>query len=269
MTPAPNELLDFAHRLADVAGATTRPLFRTALEVTRKRLDVVDAIAIVTEADHAAEAAMRALIRARYPEHGILGEEQGHENPEAELTWVLDPIDGTKAFVTGFPTWGTLIALRDWHSPILGIMDQPFTGERFVGTGEAAFLGDRRLATRACERLGAAVLSTTALDMFGAGAARAAFDALWARCGLRRLGGDCYAYAMLAHGFIDLVVEADLAPWDIQALIPIIEGAGGVVTTWDGGPADAGGQVIAAGDARAHAAALKILASAAGQGETR
>jgi myo-inositol-1(or 4)-monophosphatase len=253
------EFLTFAHGLADIAAATTLALFRTNLAVERKRAGVVDAIAIVTEADREAEAAMRAAIRATYPGHGILGEEHGHENEGADFTWVLDPIDGTKAFVSGFPTWGTLIGLRNRERPILGLMDQPFTGERFVGTREGAYLGERRLAARACSTLTSAVLSATALDMFGEGWERRAFDALWAAAGLRRLGGDCYAYGMLAMGFIDLVVEADLAPWDIQALIPIVEGAGGIVTTWDGGAADAGGLVIAAGDRRAHAQALAIL----------
>jgi len=248
----------FAHRLADVAAEAIRPLFRTNLALDRKHQGI-DATAIVTQADHAAEEAMRRLILETYPDHGILGEERGRENEGARLTWVLDPIDGTKAFVTGFPTWGTLIALNDGGRPVLGVCNQPHTGERFAGDARGTTLNGRRLATRPCPALAGATLAATSFEMFGEGAKREAFATLYRQAGLRRLGGDCYAYCMLAHGLIDIVVEADLAPWDIQALIPIVEGAGGVVTGWDGGPAAAGGCVVACGDRRLHAEVLPVL----------
>jgi myo-inositol-1(or 4)-monophosphatase len=238
-----------------------RPYFRAPLEVADKKDKGDGRYSPVTAADQGAEAAIRALIKERYPDHGIMGEEHGHENPGAALTWVLDPIDGTKAFITGLPTWGTLIALNDGTGPVIGVLDQPVLGERFIGSPHGAFLGATRLGTRRCAALGEAVLCCTEPEMFAAGAERVAFEALARRVMLRRFGTDCYAYAMLAHGFVDLVVEANLAPWDIQALIPIVEAAGGVVSDWRGGPADAGGQVLACGDPRLHAAALEIVAA--------
>lgn len=236
-----------------------RPYFRSGLEVTDKKDKGEGRYSPVTAADQGAEAAIRALIQAEHPDHGILGEEHGHENPGARLTWVIDPIDGTKAFITGLPTWGTLIALNEGGRPVLGVMDQPILGERFTGGPDGAFLGATRLRTRACPRLAEAKLCCTEPDMFAPGAEREAFDRLARQVALRRFGTDCYAYGMLAHGFVDLVVEASMAPWDIQALIPIVERAGGVVTNWEGGPAADGGRVLAVGDPRLHAEVLGIL----------
>jgi myo-inositol-1(or 4)-monophosphatase len=182
------------------------------------------------------------------------------------LKWVVDPIDGTRAFIMGYPLWGTLIGLVEDGVPRLGLLDQPFTGERFWSEGGAAYLrvreaADRRLSTRACAGLRHAVLSTTHPDLFEAGAEARGFARLKAAARMTRFGGDCYAYAMLAAGFVDIVAEAGLKPYDIVALIPIIEGAGGRVTTWDGGPASAGGRILATGDARVHDEALALLAS--------
>ena len=254
------DYLPLAHRLADESGAVILRYFRQTLAIDDK--DHIAGFSPVTVADREAEATIRALIEAACPDHGILGEEYGHERPDARFTWVIDPIDGTKAFISGMTTWGTLIALQDRGRGIIGILNQPFLGERFVGHGEGAYLGERRLRTRPCDDLGAAVLYATEPDMF-APAERIAFDALAARTRMRRFGADCYAYGMLAAGFIDLVVEASMNIWDYAALIPIIEGAGGRVTAWDGGPVGADGRVLAVGDPRMQKAALEILAQAA------
>ncbi|MDE0392459.1 MAG: histidinol-phosphatase [Rhodospirillales bacterium] len=254
------EHLPLAHRLADASGAVILHYFRQALAIEDK--EYIDGYSPVTVADREAEAAIRALIEEACPDHGILGEEHGHERPDARFTWVIDPIDGTKAFISGMTTWGTLIALQDRGTGIIGVLDQPFLGERFVGHGEGAWLGERKLATRACPELSGATLYATEPDMFSP-TERAAFDALAARVRLRRFGADCYAYGMLAAGFIDLVVEASMNLWDIAALIPIVEGAGGIVTGWDGAPMGADGRTLAVGDPRLHAPALEILAQAA------
>jgi myo-inositol-1(or 4)-monophosphatase len=213
----------------------------------------------VTEADRAAEVAMRQLIKRSFPTHGIIGEEFGAEREDADYVWVLDPIDGTRAFIAGLPTWGTLIGLNRAGRPVFGMMHQPFTGERFFGDGGSATFrgpgGERRLHTRRCASLGDAVMATTSPKLFSGNALRA-YDRVESVARLARYGCDCYAYCMLAGGHIDLVVEAGLKPYDIAALIPII---GGVVTTWDGGPAANGGAIVAAGDRRVHAAALELL----------
>ena len=261
MAEAWREHLPLAHRLADASGAVILRYFRQPLAVEDK--DYIDGYSPVTAADREAEAAIRALIAETCSDHGILGEEHGHERPEARFTWVIDPIDGTKAFISGLTSWGTLIALQDGGKSILGVMDQPFLGERYVGHGDGAWLGERRLAVRPCPDLGAATLFATEPDMFTP-AERAACDALAARVRLRRYGADCYAYGMLAMGFVDLVVEASMKPWDIAALIPIVEGAGGLVTAWDGGPVGTDGRTLAVGDRRLHAPALEILGRAAG-----
>ena len=256
---ARREYLPLAHRLADASGAVILRYFRQTLAIEDK--DHIAGYSPVTVADREAEAAIRALINEAYPDHGILGEEHGHERPDARFTWVIDPIDGTKAFISGMTTWGTLIALQDRGHGIIGVLDQPFLRERFVGHGEGAYLGDRRLAVRPCPDLAGATLYATEPDMFTP-AERAGFDALAARVRLRRFGADCYAYGMLSAGFVDLVVEASMNLWDIAALIPIVEGAGGLVTSWDGGPVGADGRVLAVGDRRLHGPALEVLAPA-------
>lgn len=252
-----NEYLDFAHRLADAAAAQSLPLFRTHAEVQDKggrRFDPV------TAADQAAETAMRELIAATYPDHGVHGEEHERIEGTSPLTWVLDPIDGTRAFITGLPLWGTLIALNDGDRPVLGVMDQPFTGERFVGTCDAAWLGKTPLRTRPCASLADAKLMCTTPEMFGDEAEWKAFRCVADRARLLRYGGDCYAYCMVAAGHVDAVVEAGLQPYDVQALIPIVEGAGGIITSWTGDDPQHGGRVVACGDRRLHAEILAALA---------
>lgn len=254
------EFKAFAEQLADAAAEAIAPYFRATLEVEDKGSRLFDP---VTVADKAAERAMRELIRARYPTHGILGEEEAATVGSSELTWVLDPIDGTRAFITGLPLWGTLIALNDGQRPVLGVMNQPFTGERYIGTPAGAWRNGAALKTRACAGLASARLMCTTPDMFDKPEQRAAFDAVSAQAQLLRFGGDCYAYCMLASGFVDVIIEASLQPYDVQALIPIIEGAGGVMTAWDGGPAYNGGAVIACGDRALHAQLVELLRHAA------
>jgi myo-inositol-1(or 4)-monophosphatase len=259
-------LVAFAEGLADAAAETKLRHFRRLEDVEDKAGG--RGYDPVTAADRGAETVIRERIKAAYPDHGILGEEHGRETGSSAYTWVIDPIDGTRSFITGVPLWGTLIALNEGARPTLGIMDQPYLGERFIGSRLGAWMaarGDARakLVTRRCGALSSAVLMTTDPAMFEAAGERAAFDTLRATARLTRYSADCYAYCMLAHGLVDLVVETDLKPYDIQALIPIIEGAGGMVTNWRGGAADQGGQVIAAGDPAVHAAALAILAGAA------
>lgn len=250
----------FADQLAEAAATAIQPYFRAELAVDDKGGRLFDP---VTVADKAAERAMRELIAARYPEHGVLGEEEDAVVGSSALTWVLDPIDGTRAFITGLPLWGTLIALNDGQRPLLGVMNQPFTGERYVGTPAGAWRNGTPLQTRACASLAGARLMCTTPDMFDSAERRAAFDAVAADAQLLRFGGDCYAYCMLASGFVDAIVEASLQPYDVQALIPIVEGAGGVMTAWDGGDAQHGGAVIACGDKRLHAELVARLRHAA------
>lgn len=263
MTAAHAEFLEFAHRLADAAGEIILPHFRAAPEVTDKGAPKGRPFDPVTEADRRAEAAIRALIRARYPRDAILGEEHGEEAGTSGRTWIIDPIDGTRAFITGQPLWGTLIALYEGGRPLLGVIDQPYLGERFVGwPGGAEFLvrGARRpLRVRSCARLADAVVSTThPWGYFDAGE-RARYERFARAARMSRFGGDCYAYGLIAGGFIDAVAEATLAPWDVAALVPVVEGAGGVITTWEGGPPHEGGRILAAGDRRVHAEAMAIL----------
>ena len=251
----------FVDQLASVSGDTILPFFRTALAVENKLARGFDP---VTVADRAAEDAMRSLIRKHFPEHGILGEERGSERTDAEYVWVLDPIDGTKSFISGMVAWGTLIGLMRFGEPVFGMMHQPFTRERFTGDGGAARYqgpgGNRDLHVRACAAVSDAVLFTTSPLLMNT-EDRAAFVRVENKVKLSRYGGDCYAYCMLAGGNIDLVIETEIKPHDIVPLIPIIAGAGGIVTTWEGKPAQGGGRIIAAGDPRVHEAALKLLNS--------
>lgn len=216
----------------------------------------------VTEADSEAERVMRVLIKERFPDHGIVGEEFGNENETAEYCWVLDPIDGTRAFIMGQPLWGVLIGLANEGTPIVGMMEQPFLGERFWGAEGEAFYrhgeSEQRMWSRACPKLEDALLGCTTPDMFDDGE-QERFDDLARAVRLRRYGGDCYNYCLLALGEIDLVVEAGLKTYDILPLIPIVESAGGVVTTWDGGDPSQGGRIIASGDPVLHEQALKRL----------
>jgi myo-inositol-1(or 4)-monophosphatase len=250
----------FVDELATIAGNTILPFFRTTLSIEDKSHG--GPFDPVTAADRAAEAAMRAFIHRTFPDHGIIGEEYGDERPDAEYVWVLDPIDGTKSFISGMPAWGTLIALMRSGESVFGMMHQPFVGERFSGEGGAARYrgpaGARDLLVRPCVNLADAVLFTTSPRLMKGGD-RDAFSRVEETVRLSRYGGDCYAYCMLAAGHIDLVIETEIKPHDIAALIPIITGAGGVVTTWEGGRAERGGRIVAAGDKRIHSAAMKIL----------
>ncbi|MCO6057940.1 histidinol-phosphatase [Pseudomonas sp. MOB-449] len=251
------DYLVFAHVLADVAGTEILPFFRTAYELEDKGTQRFDP---VTSADRAAERAMRRLIAERYREHGILGEEEGVVEGQSRVHWVLDPIDGTRAFITGLPLWGTLIALNDGDRPRLGVVDQPFIGERFVGDGQSAWLNGRPIRSRPCELLSRASLMCTSPENFQSAGQRERFQAVKDQARMLRYGGDCYAFCMVAVGQLDAVLEPALKPYDIQALIPIIEGAGGVVTSWDGGDPQQGGAVVASGDRRLHEQILTTLA---------
>jgi myo-inositol-1(or 4)-monophosphatase len=252
----------FVDQLATISGDAILPFFRTSLGIEDK--GSAAGFDPVTAADRAAENAMRGLIKRTFPAHGIIGEEYGNERTDAEYVWVLDPIDGTKSFVTGMPAWGSLIALTRNGVPVFGMMHQPFIGERFSGDGGAANYrgpaGKRELRVRPCAALSDAMLFTTSPLLMNA-PDRAAYARVESAVRLPRYGGDCYAYCMLAAGHVDLVIETGLKPHDIVALIPIIEGAGGMVTSWEGGSASAGGRVIAAGDTRVHQAAMTILAA--------
>ena len=250
-------LLSFAQHLADAAGGVIRPYFRKPLTI-RDKTD----LSPVTVADREAEEAMRGLIERHFPDHGIFGEEFGGVREDAEFVWVLDPIDGTKSFISGVPLFGTLIALTRDRRPILGIIDQPISRERWVGaSGHPTTLNGVPIRCRPCPALAAATLFATTPDMFK-GDDAASFARVSAAVKLVRYGADCYAYGLLAAGFVDLVLEASLRPYDFCAMVPVVEGAGGVATDWRGGSLDlaADGRVLVAGDRRAHEAALALLA---------
>jgi myo-inositol-1(or 4)-monophosphatase len=255
-------LLSLAHDLADRSGAVILPHFRKPIEVSNKA--GANAFDPVTKADRAAEKAIAKLIRARAPDHGLVGEEYGAERAGSPYQWVVDPIDGTRSFITGSPMWGTLIGLLHEGDPILGLMDQPFTGERFwtdrTGTVARTVTGrTKRIKTRACKKVADALMMTTSPDLFQSPEEIAAFDRVKRDVRMTRYSGDCYAYCLVASGFVDLVVEAGLKNYDVVALIPIIERAGGRMTTWDGGPAKNGGRIVAAGDPVLHERVLKLL----------
>jgi inositol-phosphate phosphatase/L-galactose 1-phosphate phosphatase/histidinol-phosphatase len=253
-----DRFLALAIDLADAAGEVIRPYFRRPIAVDDK-----PDLSPVTAADRAAERAMRELIGRRFPGHGIIGEEFGGEREDSEFTWVLDPIDGTKSFISGVPLFGTLIALAHHGRPILGIIDQPISRERWIGAaGRATSFNGNPVRTRPCAALAAATVFSTSPDMF-VGADVAAHAKIAAAAKLVRYGADCYAYGVLALGFIDLVVEASNKPYDFCAMPPIIEGAGGIASDWQGAPLTlaSDGRVLVAGDRRAHQQALQLLAA--------
>jgi histidinol phosphatase-like enzyme (inositol monophosphatase family) len=265
LTPDRLRKLDaFILELSAEAAAITLPLFRADVPVDDKGGAAFDP---VTEADRGAEAAIRRLITARYPDHGVIGEEYGEDRPDAEHVWVIDPVDGTRAFVAGLPLWTTLIALRFQGSPVLGVIGQPYLREFYVGSPALGSRlvtpdGERKLDVRVCEGLSAAVVATTDPDLFQ-DAEREAYAGLRSASRLVRLGADAYAFAMLALGTVDLVVESGLKAWDVDAAVPVIEGAGGLVTDWTGRRLGReGGRVAAAGDPRVLRDALPILRSA-------
>ena len=254
----------FAVELAREAARVSLPYFRGSCE----QVDKGGAAGFdpVTQADREAEAAIRSRIAARYPAHGVIGEEYGEDRPEADHVWILDPIDGTRAFIAGLPLWTNLIALRAGDRPVVGVIGQPYLDEIFLGgsSGGRMLKGDREtpLRTRACAHLNDALIATTDPDLF-TGAERGAWTQVRAAARLARLGCDAYAYAMLAAGRIDLVAESALKIWDWSALVPVVEAAGGEVTNWRGGAPDNSGQVLAVGDARLRDQALVALRRAA------
>ena len=255
-----SQFLAFAHEMADAAAAISLPLFRQPTMIDNKQKSGFDP---VTQADRDSELAMRQMIEDKFPSHAILGEEWGAKAGD-NFQWVLDPIDGTRAFISGLPTWGALIALNEKGVPKIGMMDQPFTGERFYAIdGGGAFLRHHqdlyKLSTRACPSLSQAIISTTSVEHL-ADAALSKWQKIAAQAKLARYGGDCYGYAMLAAGHIDAVMESGLQAYDIQALIPIVEEAGGIVSNWQGGDAANGGDVLACGDHALHAQILALLA---------
>ena len=254
------ELISVAHEMADAARAAILPFFRTTSLNTENKLD--EGFDPVTVADRAAEEAMREVLTKRRPQDGVLGEEFGAEEGTSGLTWVLDPIDGTRGFISGTPTWGVLIAASDETGPRLGIVDQPYIGERFVGGFGIAELigphGKTPLKTKETTDLSQAILFTTFPEV-GTPQDRAAFERVSEQVQLTRYGMDCYAYALVAAGQADLVIEAGLNPYDIQGPLAIVQAAGGIVTDWDGNPAHEGGRAIAAANAEIHAKALEIL----------
>lgn len=252
--------MPFIHDLATESGKTIAPFFRSGGTAENKA--AAGDFDPVTEGDRAGEAIMRRMINEQFPDHGIIGEEYGSERSNADYVWVLDPIDGTRSFVAGVPTWGTLIGLLHKGKPLMGMMHQGFTGERFFGDGKSAFYrgpdGERQLRARQCSALSEATLFTSDARMFK-GLERDAYLNIENRVRLARFSADCYAYCMLAAGHVDLVIETDLKSHDIVALIPIIQGAGGVISSWNGGPATAGGAIIAASSSAIHAEAIKFL----------
>lgn len=251
---------EFMQRLAVAAAQQTLPRFRMPGLTSDNKYQV--GFDPVTEADREAERAIRALIGEAFPDHGIFGEEFGIENGDSQYQWIIDPIDGTRSFISGMPLWGTLVGFLKDGDAVAGMMSQPFIGELFFANEDGCFYegpgGARELCVRPTRTLSEATLSTTTPALF-TGAVRQAYDRLEAKVQLARYGTDCYAYAMLAAGTVDLVVETGLQPYDIAALVPIIERAGGVITTWDGGPAEKAGDIVAAATPELHQAALEVL----------
>jgi len=268
MTPDIRVVAGIAQRAADAGGRAALRHFRAAGLATGDKGGAAG-FDPVTAADREAEAAIRSLLIAERPDDAILGEEEARRDGRSGLTWVIDPVDGTRAFISGLPTWGVLVALDDGRTGRIGIIAQPFTGERFTGLVDGPHGGAhldhagarRRIGVRPCAGLGDATLFATTPGMFR-GADAACFARLSSAVRLTRYGIDCYAYALLAMGQIDLVVEAGLAAYDIAAPAALITAAGGIVTDWEGGDARWGGRVVAAGDARVHAAALDALGRA-------
>jgi histidinol phosphatase-like enzyme (inositol monophosphatase family) len=249
-----------AEATADIAAAVVRPFFRAGVTADLKSDE-----SPVTVADRAAEQAMRSALSDRFPDHGILGEEYGLVRPDARLRWVLDPVDGTRAFITGRPMFGTLIALFDGATPILGIIDQPITRERWIGAvgRRTQFTGPfgGAAACRPCANLADAELSATSPQVFADD--MAAWERLTGAVRRTSFGGDCYAYGLVALGLIDVIAEATMKVWDWAALVPVIEGAGGSITDWSGAPLrpDGDGRVLAVGDPALLGACIATLAT--------
>lgn len=259
-----NAVLDVFERAAAAAARHTLAHFRTPMVVDNKAPHGFDP---VTEADRAAERAIREVIAAAFPGHAIVGEELEDKAGAGAYVWQIDPIDGTRAYISGLPLWGTLIGLTHEGRAIAGQMSQPFLGETYTalaGVARAERAGESTpLSTSGVRSLAPARLATTSPTMFTSEASRAAYGAVERACRVARYGTDCYGYCMLAAGHVDLVIEEGLRPLDIVALIPIIEAAGGTISDWKGGPAERGGQILAAASADLHAEARALLAPAA------
>lgn len=256
------DLIRVAHLLADAARPETLAYFRTSELLADDKTGAAVGFDPVTEGDRAAERAMRTILKRERPDDAIFGEEYGHQPGTSGWIWVLDPIDGTRGFLSGTPTWGVLIAVGDEHGPVFGIVDQPYIRERFAGGLGVAEVdgpsGVSPLRTRAARPLSEAILLTTFPEV-GTAEEAAAFQAVSRQARLTRYGMDCYGYALVAAGQIDLVIEAGLNSYDIQGPQAVIEAAGGIVTDWAGGPAHNGGRVLAAANSGIHAEAMAIL----------
>ena len=265
------QLTTIAMKAADAASVPTMAHFRQALAVENK--EQPGSFDPVTIADREAERAIKDVVLTEFAEHGFFGEESERQIKTDQPLWIVDPIDGTRAFITGLPLWGTLIAVYDGADVVLGLLEQPVLKERFIGTRFGASVGStgtselmtpagrRQLATRTNTVLADAIVQTTAPEFFEAADHAVAFDKVKNAVSMVRYGGDCYCYALLAMGFVDIVIEATLQPYDIAALIPIVEGAGGIVTTWDGESAASGGSVLACANAQLHEQVLKLIQS--------
>jgi inositol-phosphate phosphatase/L-galactose 1-phosphate phosphatase/histidinol-phosphatase len=254
-----------AFEAAEAARDVTSRYFRSALAVDSKADETP-----VTKADREAELAARAVFEKHFPDHGVIGEEFEAKDPGAEFTWIIDPIDGTKQFVTGNVGFGSLFALAQGGKPLLGLIDMPMKHERWWGAkGLGAYLrdhrGEERARVRPCAGLREAVVTATSPAMFKTPERRAAFDALAAESRFTVYGNDCYGFGLLASGFLDIACEADLGVYDFMALSPIVTEAGGLITNWRGEPVglESGDSVLAAGDPRCHEAALSLLAASA------
>jgi myo-inositol-1(or 4)-monophosphatase len=259
------KMIAFANRLADASGAVIRPFFRQRIDVAHK--PGVHAFDPVTEADKGAERAIRAIIDRDRPQDGILGEEYGEKAAGLSANkwrWVLDPVDGTRGFITGRHEWGSLIALEHDEVPVLGILDQPVLGERFIGVNGRSVLvqGETRtvLKVRECAELKDAIVCVTDPFSYFTEKQAVAFDRVSKAARMTRYSGDCYLFAALTLGFVDIIIEAGFKRWDVAALIPLVEGAGGIITSWDGGDCSDGATILACGDRRIHEQAMKLLA---------
>jgi len=255
------EYLDTAASVAETAGPIALRYFRNPIDVEDKSGGV--AFDPVTRADKEIESSIRADLERLFPNHGILGEEEAERKSDSAYRWVIDPIDGTRAFISGVPAWGILLGLTIGEDCVVGVMHQPYLGETFLGDTRDAWIrrkgNQEPIKTRSTCELGSAILYATHPSMFEQDEDRLAFERVAEKSRMMRFGGDCYSYCLLAHGMIDLVIEAGLQPYDIIPLIPIIEGAGCVVTDWQGGPASGGGRIIAAANPELHARTLEIL----------
>ena len=253
----PAEFIALAERLAEASGKIVRRYFRTGVEIITKSDS-----SPVTIADRETEMALRQMVKLAYPDHGLLGEEFPPERADAEFVWIFDPIDGTKSFITGRPFFGTLIALLHHGKPILGIIDHPALGERWIGaSGHPTTFQGKPVKVRSCAELSKAVLAASSPHMFGSLEAAEAFARVQRQAGLTLYGADCYAYGLVASGFHDIFVEANNGIHDFLPLVPVVEGAGGIITDWDGKPlgVKSGDKVLAAGDRRVYDAALKLI----------